>query len=355
MAIFHVDASYIRKGTSKGGAKGFAGYLTGHATRLESYLKREGHGGREDLVAHGTGALPRWAKDGEQFFRLADRYERSGGVVARHYQVTIPRELSASARLELAEDIRRVFFERYPHVWAVHNPSARDGSGEQPHLHVMFSTRREDTHSDRAPQHWFARAANRGQDPLSGGVRKDGVWDRKAQLQGVRMGCATLINAALDREGHIGIAVSQERVDVRGLGRGGVHYDERASAEAIRATQERRQILHRDYFPLENALNVLAWQQQKTREHLTDLSREAIVDHVRDHFWRQDRSPQREQERQESLLRTLARQVPLPQRQREPVRTSLHRPRVWGHGWGLDDTMQQGVTPPMAHEREHER
>jgi hypothetical protein len=34
--------------------------------------------------------------------------------------------------------------ERYPHSWAIHEPLANDGSGIQPHLHVQFSTRRED-------------------------------------------------------------------------------------------------------------------------------------------------------------------------------------------------------------------
>src|SRR5262249_26300944 len=139
MAVFHVDASVISKGKSAGGAVGFARYLTGDAERMQRYLAREGHG-RADLVASGAGALPAWARgDGAHFFAMADRYERQGGTVARHYQVTLPRELSPQGRLDVAADIRTVFFARYPHVWAVHCPQARDGSGEQPHLHVMFS------------------------------------------------------------------------------------------------------------------------------------------------------------------------------------------------------------------------
>jgi hypothetical protein len=109
-----------------------------------------------------------------------DAYERTGWVVARHLQMALPRELSAETRLELAHDICEVTVGKFPHSWAVHEPEARDGSGMQPHIHILFSPRREDEDLERTPAQWFAKAAARGDDPLSGGVRKDRSWDTKA-------------------------------------------------------------------------------------------------------------------------------------------------------------------------------
>ena len=307
MTLFHIDASVISKGKSSGGAAGFARYLTGDAERMQQYLEREWHG-RDDLVDSGAGGLPAWAKNGAHFFAMADRFERQGGVVARHYQVTLPRELSVQGRIDLAEDIRAVFFERYPHVWAIHNPQARDGSGEQPHLHVMFSTRREEVAWCQTPKQWFARAVPEGQEPTLGGVRKDRSWDSKRQLQGVRVECATLINAALEREGS-SAAVSPERLRVRELGRSGMYYLPGASQEMMEKVTQARTQLSPDERYLENESNRAAWHQQKEREHLYDLSRAAVIDHVRDRFWLHDRSPAREQEREASFLRSLGARV----------------------------------------------
>jgi len=330
MTLFHVDASVINKGTRQGGAQGFAHYLTGHATRMQQYLEREGHG-RDDLVVSGAGALPPWAKDGAHFFAMADRFERQGGVVARHYQITLPRELSPQGRLDLAEDIRTVFFARYPHVFAVHCPQARDGSGEHPHLHVMFSTRREDDPSARTPKEWFARAASDGQDPLTGGVRKDRHWDRKATLQGVRYETAVLINAALEREGRLE-AVSAERLSVRDLQRRGLWYLPGATPEQRAAVMQRREALDADERRLEHEVNRLVWHTYKQREGLYDISREAMIDHCRDRFWAHDQSPARVAEREASLMRSLEREYARPSlehhheqaRKREPLQLWVH-------------------------------
>ena len=368
MALFHVDASVISKGKTPGGAVGFACYLTGDAERMQRYLEREGHG-REDLVASGAGALPAWAKDGAHFFAMADRYERQGGVVARHYQITLPRELSAQGRLDLAADLRAAFFARYPHVFAVHCPQARDGSGDQPHLHVMFSTRREDVASTRTPKQWFSRAADDGRDPLGGGVRKDRTWDRKHQLQGVRAECAVLINAALEREG-IAEAVAQERLRVRGLERNGFWYLPGASEERIAAVAAKRATELADHRRWETLDTLSTWQRYKETHQLSDISREAIVDHVRDRFWLHDHSPAREEERQQSFLRAIDREFVRTGRERSQehgrsVAQECTRPvvqehahsrqhgRQWdGLGQGIDDTAHGGVHVQLDHERE---
>ena len=129
MALYHVHAAVISKGSSAGGATGFAQYIArenaSHANQAVRYYHRQ-NAAQHDLVAKGQGALPSWATDGAHFFRMADLHERGGvhrpGTVARTYEIALPRELTPVAREALAEDIRATFFERYPHVWAIHNP-----------------------------------------------------------------------------------------------------------------------------------------------------------------------------------------------------------------------------------------
>ncbi len=317
MALFHVEADVISKGTARGGSQGFAAYIArddlsedgpddggdggGNTTHHARYLVREGKAG-DDLVATGSGGLPSWAADAAMFWKAADRYEkRTDATVARTYQVTLPRELSPEARMALAHDITETFFAQFPHTWAVHCPTGADGQ-EQPHLHVVLSERRDDG-IPRTPQIYFRRAATATQDPTAHGVRKDRSFHRKARLRALRAGVATLTNAALEREGHA-VAVSHESLEARGIIRPTLVYGGPKSKEAItRARQSSRE----ERAAEENAANLAAWRAQRTRHKLTDLSREAIVDHVRDRFWLRDTSAAREQERQASMGRAIER------------------------------------------------
>jgi len=354
MAMFHVHASVISKGNSPGGSTGFAQYIAraqpDKATQHTRYLARGEGDDTTDLVATGSGGLPRWAHDGAHFFAMADRYERKGATLARCYEIALPRELSPPARLELAQDIRATFFARSPHSWAVHCPVARDGQA-QPHLHVIMSERGQMDTVDRSPQQYFARAAGPDQDPATHGVRKERSWQGAARLRELRAGVATLTNAALERAG-LALAVSHETLRARGHDRA-PEVDQGRQARYLHArygietrgwqeTLAQRDVLHRDYHPWENELNRAAWYAQKQREHLHDLSREAMIDHVRDRFWRHDHSPARMQEREASLVRALERaytEVPTERtRERQVVRG-----RAWALTGRLDDTPQGGM------------
>jgi hypothetical protein len=171
MPVYHLHADVITKGKTAGGAAGFRAYISREAPDQASLLRRyiDPAHGREDLVASGRANLPRWAKDAEHFWQMADRYERYGWVVARTLEIALPRELSPEGRLELAHDICEVAVGKFAHSWAIHEPEARDHSGVQPHVHIMYSPRREDVELDRTPAQWFAKAAARDQDPLRGG------------------------------------------------------------------------------------------------------------------------------------------------------------------------------------------
>jgi len=64
--------------------------------------------------------------------------------------------------------------------------------------------------------------------------------------------------------------------------------------------------LHRYVHPGENAANLTTWRRFCAREHIWDLSRQAVVDHLRDRFWIRDTTPAREEERQASVARKIA-------------------------------------------------
>ena len=294
VAIFHVEVSRIVKGVGAGGGAGFAQYIAAPA--------------REDLEVAGHAHLPSWAKDNmEHYFSMADRYERQKGIIARLYLVSLPRELSTAERRELVEDLREALFHQHPYGYAIHQPLARDGQA-QPHVHLMVSERIVDGY-ERGPKAWFARAAVAGEDPMTGGARKDLSWNRPTMIRDLRIELATLTNAALERAGY---------------------------ELTVSAASRRTQGLDRMPERLERDFARLAWQQQKQDERLYDLSREAVVAHVRAHFWAR--------ESLEQLGYAL-------QRERR-TREAPQRSQGWGLGGHLDDTLQGGV---QVHLEERER
>lgn len=366
MALYHVDMHCFAKGKWSGAA--FARYLCREEVqpgmRAHAYHVNE-HPGRSDLTACGYGGLPNWAHDGVHFFQMADRFERANANIARGVQISLPQELSPQARLELSQDLVATFYAHYPHVFAVHTPSTRDGR-EQPHLHVLISERQCPDTYELSPQAYFARAANLGRDEREGGARKDPSWQGVARLREFRHEVALVINAALERE-NTGVAISSLSLKDRDHDRRSTHLTiERAQAAGLadetslkswQATLDDRNLQQREDYPWETAMNLLAWEKQKREEHIRSLDRQAIIDRVRDHFFREDARPAREQERLESIARAIVREreltgrffpqpVPEPQRQR-----TLGWGRLSGH---LDDTPQGGVHVQLE-ERERER
>lgn len=309
MPTYHVHMSYIKQGSHAGGAAGFRQYLSregrDEASQFRRYLEREGDRGKDDLIARGHANLPRWARDcAERFWQMADTHERPGWVVARHLQVALPRELSPEARRELADDMREVTVGTFAHSWALHEPQARDGSGSQPHLHILFSPRREDVELDRTPAQWFAKAAARDQDPLRGGVRKDASWDTKGRLYDIRASVELLTNAALAREG-LALAVSAKSLEAQGLSRDPARYGSaHDKADLAKTMAYRQQLRESGARAFEQLATYEGWCSQAVK--LLSLDRQYMKDLARDHVWRYDRSPARELERQQSMVRTLS-------------------------------------------------
>jgi len=319
-------------------------------------LERENGQGKDDLVATGYGHLPAWAQESpERFWRMADTLERRKGPVFYHLQVTLPRELSPQGRAELAQDIRETLVERYPHSWAIHEPTAKDGSGIQPHLHIQFSTRREDVEQDKSAAQWFRQ-------PNHGGTAKDISWRTKARLYDVRESVAVLTNAALTREG-IALAVDHRSLEAQGISRDPARYGStHDKADLDRTMTYRHHLRESGVGAYEELRRYAGWQDQAVQ--LLSLDRTYTRDLARDHVWRFDRSPARTLEREQSMERTLglAMERSEPTRQRQPERVwtperTQAQARTWAHqrrdltaALGRDDEMTQG-----AHVRLHDR
>jgi hypothetical protein len=113
-----------------------------------------------------------------------------------------------------------------------------------------------------------------------------------------------LTNAALERAG-VEAAVSHESLRSRMSPRAPAVYTRKADKAKVEALREE---LHRDDHPQENLLNTVMWRHQKDVSNIRDVSREAMVDRVRDRFWLKDESPARTQERDASIWRTIHRE-----------------------------------------------
>ena len=360
MALYHVHVFVISKAQGAGGSAGYAQYIRREGPepglRHTDYIAREGRE-TDDLVAKGEMGLPTWAMNARHFFARADEHERQRGTIARCFEIALPRELSDQGRLDVAADIRAAYFEQFPSVWAIHNP--RNSKGEEhPHMHVMLSERRETDGLARGPGVYFTRAAGPDDDPATHGVRKERSWHGPVRLREFRAGVSDLLNAALEREGHP-VAVSDQSLKTRGYERNAVIY----TRTSDRATIEvQRQVLHSVDHPRENEWNLMTWEAQKAHAGIRDISREAMVAHVRDTFWRHDHSPAREQERAESLDRAIEREYARTGRVREVGRERAGPPRpprrrrdvawAWGHG---DDLAHAGAQVRLEHGMERER
>jgi MobA/MobL family protein len=225
--MLHLDVRRIVKGVGGGGAVGFGRYLA----RERVARKQQ----PSDLRALGYAHLPPWAEeDPQHYFAMAQRYERKNGIIARLYEMSLPRALSLEAQQDLVHDIQETLFTRHPVAWALHVPVASDGQ-TQPHVHFMVSERVVDG-VERGVKRFFRRAAVQGRDPAEGGARKELSWTDNRRIMDVRLAVAVLTNAALERAG-VAQAVSPWSLRAQGFDRAVLQYanaGQRAVVEAER-------------------------------------------------------------------------------------------------------------------------
>ena len=138
------------------------------------YITRQGRyakgidGDRDDLVASGSGNLPSWASDADQFWQSVDQFERANARLCVELELNLPPELNIDQQRQIVEVYveRLLGTERMPHTWAIHNGSR----GKNPHVHLMFQERGLDGINRPSGQAWFKRANSA--HPEKGGAKK---------------------------------------------------------------------------------------------------------------------------------------------------------------------------------------
>ena len=185
------------------------------------YLTRDGKHERRRAELEKTWSenMPAWASTSKDFWDAADTYERANGRVYTEIVVAIPRELSRAERVKLIEEfVGQEIGDRYAYTVALHNPRAIDG-GEQPHAHIMFSTRELDG-IERSREQFFKR--HNPEAPELGGARKSREWSKdnreNDRVNEIRLTWEKLANKALEREGYE-VRIDRRTLEAQGIDR----------------------------------------------------------------------------------------------------------------------------------------
>lgn len=197
MAIYHLSVKPVARSAGRS-ATAASAYRAGVAIaceregRLHDYTRKQGIAHTEIIVPPDAA----WASDRSALWNAAELAEKRGNsTVAREYELALPAELSAGARIELVRAFGRELLDRYGVAAdiAIHAPH-REGDQRNWHAHVLTTTRRVEA------------------DGL--GAKTRVLDDRKTgptQVVELRTAWAELSNRFLEQEGRA------ERVDHRSL------------------------------------------------------------------------------------------------------------------------------------------
>ncbi len=203
-------AGFSRTAYHGSGGAGQVGRRIAYITRSGEYaaearirhqgLARETGRTREDLVFWNSRNLPEWAEGNPTtYFTAAERYESAKNVAYEEWKVSLPRELTRRQQMDAARDfLHAAFGTDHPYVWAFHAPVAQD-QGEQPHLHVISSSRTLDEYG-RSPAQFFRRY-NR-HDPEAGGAAKDRAFSHFGAVKAFRALYTDTMNLHLEAAGY---------------------------------------------------------------------------------------------------------------------------------------------------------
>jgi hypothetical protein len=189
------------------------------AVNAHDYIAREGRFDNPDLdraVYTESGNMPSWAEDDARgYWDAADLYERANGRLFVAGDFALPCGLDRDDQVELARSLVKDLTEdeHLPYTFAIHAGEDQDGREHNPHVHVMFSERRNDG-IDRSREDWFRRA-NR-EHPEQGGATKSRSFHGHDWVERARERLATAINERLRECGR------EERVDHRSYERQGL-------------------------------------------------------------------------------------------------------------------------------------
>jgi ATP-dependent exoDNAse (exonuclease V) alpha subunit len=149
MALYRLQINSIAR-TANRSAPAAAAYRAGEKIRDERTGELHNHSRRKD-VTHKEIMLPAglhdermdWAKDRASLWNAVERAEtRSNARVAREIQVTLPAELPAERRLEMARIFSQEVADHYKVAvdLAVHDPRP-SGDPRNFHAHLLMTTR----------------------------------------------------------------------------------------------------------------------------------------------------------------------------------------------------------------------
>lgn len=201
---------------------------------MERYMERKGKYAkdrngqkREDLVATGSGNLPTWAKDADDFWKAEDDYRKSVKdkaeqdrarreeksddkvnrrevVRCRRVIIALPAELDHDQQKELLESYLKENFPRNAYTWAIHDGPGKLSGNQNPHAHVLVCQKEIDPKKpEPSREKYFSqRGGYRVDKNLSGADRSKHLdrlkknWERSAnralenarQTERVRMG-----------------------------------------------------------------------------------------------------------------------------------------------------------------------
>jgi hypothetical protein len=170
------------------------------------YIARDGqYQERGGLELVESGNMPEFAQaNPHSFWVAADAHERANGRTYTELQIALPRELDPAQRQELArEATRELLGDRFAYTLAVHTPLAKDNI-EQPHMHLMFSERAVTEATREIPEERFFKR---------NGAKKDPEWNDRNKPEEVREKWVEMMNAAMERHGHI--QDPSQRLDAR--------------------------------------------------------------------------------------------------------------------------------------------
>lgn len=146
MAIYHASLKVFARsaGQSATAAAAYRAGLRLNDTRTgvsHDYRRRSGVVSVTLLAPDGS---PSWANDAEMLWNAAEAAERrSNACVARELEVSLPEELNAQQRADLAHDLAQLLVDRYgvAVLAAIHEPGSRNDVRNH-HVHLLFSTRK---------------------------------------------------------------------------------------------------------------------------------------------------------------------------------------------------------------------
>ena len=188
MAIYFCRASHGKVG------KAIPHYEYIHGLNKYAYKQKE--------IAYTTDNIPKWAKDGRDFFQMSDDFERANGMSYKELKLALPNEFSLEDNKKLLHDfIQKELGDKYYYCAVIHNKEIEKNKVEQNiHVHLMFCTRELDG-IERTGRDFFKQAFS--QAPEKGGCPKNPKWnstDRKT-LKDIRLSWEEILNHHLQEHG----------------------------------------------------------------------------------------------------------------------------------------------------------